>query len=210
MSYLTNLCSVHRYHVVTGFNERAGNKLYNSAVLVGPTGVVGLYRKMHLFMNEQDYFCPGDVGLPVYEIDDINIGMLICFDWRFPEVWRILALKGADIICHPSNVVIPDHAQKVVPIHALANKVFVVTANRIGTEGDLRFTGTSLIADPDGAVLATAPKADESVMIIGIDPVRARDKAITARNHLFGDRRPAEYAELIEPGYAHERNREDI
>ena len=125
--------------------------------------------------------------------------MLICFDWTFPEAWRILALRGADVICHPSNLVLPGLAQRGLPIHALLNRVYVVTANRIGLENDLRFTGMSLVADPQGNVLANASEADTEVSIVEVDLTLARDKQMTPRNHCFHDRRPEEYAQLVEP-----------
>ena len=127
--------------MVSGLNERDGDRLYNSAVLVGPEGYVGRYRKLHLFMNEKDYFQPGDAGLPVFDIGACKVGMLVCFDWQFPEAWRVLALKGADVICHPANLVLPGLAQRAVPIHALTNRVYVVTGNRTGTEGGLDLHG---------------------------------------------------------------------
>jgi predicted amidohydrolase len=120
----------------------------------------------------------------------------VCFDWIFPEVWRILALKGADIICHPSNLVLPGLAQRAIPIHALTNRVYVVTANRIGTEGDLTFTGVSTIANPRGDILAQASQAKEELVVQEIDIAVARDKMITPRNHLLTDRRPEQYALL--------------
>ena len=183
---------------MVGFNERHNALLYNSAILIGPKGYIGKYRKLHLFMNEKDYFKPGDVGLPVFDIGLCKIGMLVCFDWIFPEVWRILALKGAEIICHPSNLILPGFAQKAVPIHALTNRVYIVTANRIGTEGDLSFTGLSTIADPKGEILVQASQAEEEVGIKDIDITMARDKMITHRNDVFSDRRPGEYSLLTE------------
>jgi predicted amidohydrolase len=115
-------------------------------------------------------------------------------------VWRILALKGVDIICHPSNLVLPGLAQSAVPIHALTNRIFVVTANRIGAERDLLFTGLSTIADPRGTVLLQASPLEEEVGIVEIDPGLARDKSITARNDVLCDRRPDEYSLLVETG----------
>ena len=166
-------------------------------MLVGPAGYVGRYRKLHLFLNEKDFFELGDEGLPVFDLGACRVGMLVCFDWIYPEVWRVLALKGADVICHPSNLVLPGLAQRAVPIHALTNRVYVVTANRIGSEGELTFTGLSTLADPRGEVLAQAPPAEEAVCVVDIDLALARDKQITPRNHLFADRRPEAYAELI-------------
>lgn len=197
IKFLQRICVRSDLHIVTGLNERDGGKLYNTAVLVGPSGVVGRYRKMHLFLNERDYFSPGEGGLEVIEVNGCRVGMLICFDWVFPEVWRILALKGADLICHPSNLVIPGNAQRAVPVHALTNRLFVVTGNRIGTEGDLTFTGNSLICDPSGRILAQAPPDQECLVTLEVDLAAARDKMITSRNHVLGDRRPKDYLDLI-------------
>jgi predicted amidohydrolase len=197
ITYLTSKCREANLFIVSGFNERAGKHLYNSAVLVGPEGYVGRYRKGHLFMNEKDYFLPGDEGIPVFDTGKCRVGMLVCFDWIFPEVWRVLALKGADIICHPSNLVLPGLAQRAIPLHAMTNRVYIVTANRIGTERDLTFTGRSVIADPKGEILIEGSEAGEEICIIEIDPALAREKMITPRNHLFEDRRPELYQELV-------------
>lgn len=198
LAFLTEHCRRQRCHIVAGFNERDGAVLYNSAVLVGPDGCAGCYRKLHLFRDEKDLFQPGNLGLPVFVCGPARIGMLVCFDWVFPEAWRVLALAGADVICHPSNLVLPGLAQRAVPVHALVNRVFVVTANRVGTEGALTFTGRSLIADPQGEVLSAAPPAEPHVAVVAIDLARARDKQITPRNHLWHDRRPADYARLVQ------------
>lgn len=182
--------------LVSGLCERAGDRLYNSAVLVTPSGEIHLYRKTHLFLDEKDLFEPGDSGLPVFEAGGIRIGMLICFDWQFPETWRVLALRGADIVCHPSNLVLPGLAQRAVPTHALLNRLFVVTANRIGTERDLTFTGNSIIVSTRGEVLASASPDRAEIGIVEIDPLRARDKSVTSRNDLLADRRPELYREI--------------
>ena len=197
IAYLTSKCAELDLFIVSGFNERAGDHLYNTAILVGPEGYVGKYRKYHLFMNEKDYFKPGDAGLPVFDAGGVRVGLLICFDWIFPEVWRILALKGADIICHPSNLVLPGLAQKAIPVHAVTNRVFIVTANRIGKESDLSFTGRSVIADPKGNVIQQGSETGEEVGISEINPDLAKEKMATPRNHLFLDRRPELYRELV-------------
>jgi predicted amidohydrolase len=196
VEFLESLCRRLDCHIVSGLNEREGECLYNTSVLVGPKGYVGRYRKLHLFMNEKDYFGPGDGGLPVFDIGSCRLGMLVCFDWQFPEVWRVLALKGADLICHPSNLVLPGRAQRAVPVHALINRIYTVTANRIGREGNLTFTGLSTIADPGGEVLLQASATEDSVGLVEVDIQLARDKQVTSRNHTFNDRRPAEYALL--------------
>jgi predicted amidohydrolase len=195
-AHLESLCRRHSLHVASGLNERDGDRLYNSAVLVGPQGYLGTYRKLHLFYNEQDFFEPGDAGLPVFDIGPCRVGMLVCFDWLFPEAWRILALEGADVICHPSNLVLPGLAQSAVPTHALTNRVYVVTANRTGTERELTFTGLSTIAGPRGEVLAQGPTEGEGTAIIEADIDYARDKMITSRNDILGDRRPDQYGAL--------------
>jgi predicted amidohydrolase len=194
--FLEEKCQQLGMHVASGFCEREGENLYNSAVLVGPKGMIGRYRKLHLFMNEKEYFQQGNAGLPVFDLGFCTVGMLVCFDWFFPEVWRIMAIQGADVICHPSNLVLPGLAQKAVPVHALTNRFFVITCNRIGCEGDLRFTGLSLIADPRGEVLAKATEQETEAKLVEIDIEKARDKRITPRNHLFHDRRPREYVLL--------------
>ena len=197
LQYLEFQCQQRNFHIVSGFNEREGDRLYNSAILVGPQGTIGRYRKLHLFMNEKDFFEPGDVGLPVFEIGRVRVGMLVCFDWLFPEVWRVLALKGADLVCHPSNLVLPGLAQQAVPIHALTNRIYVVTANRIGTEANLTFTGLSTIADPKGEILLQASSSEERAGLVDVDIALARDKNITSRNNILDDRRPQEYIGLI-------------
>ncbi len=194
--FLESVCRAKEMYIVSGFNERDGEMLYNSAVLVGPQGYVGRYRKLHLFLNEKDFYRPGDEGLPVFDIGLCRLGILVCFDWIFPEVWRILALRGADLICHPANLVLP-FAQRAVPIHALVNRVFVVTANRTGTERDLTFTGSSIIADPQGETILQAPAAGDMVGVAGIEVERSRDKQITPRNNVLGDRRPDQYSDLV-------------
>ncbi len=196
--FIRSKCAALGLHIVTGFNERDGDDIYNSAVLVGPGGVVGTYRKLHLFMNEKDHFAPGNLGLPVFDIGLARVGMAVCFDWMFPEVFRILALRGADIICHPSNLVL-SYAQQAVPVHALTNHVYIVTANRTGTEDNLHFTGNSIVAGPKGEVLASASVAKNEVRTIDVDIAKARNKAITPRNHALEDRRPEEYVALAKP-----------
>ena len=187
---------------VAGLPEQDGEMRYNSAAIVGPSGLVGCYRKVHLFYREKDVFAPGDRGFPVFDVADrqgnpYRLGVMICFDWYFPESARSLALAGADVIAHPSNLVRKD-CPRAMPIRALENHVFTATANRIGEEtahGEtLRFVGQSLICDPAGVVLAAAGRDEEAVVVAEVDPVAARDRQITATNHLFDDRRPGAYA----------------
>ncbi|MCB0806694.1 MAG: hypothetical protein KDC05_12915 [Bacteroidales bacterium] len=183
-------------YIVAGINEKDNGKLYNSAVLVGPEGFLGKYRKIHLFMNEFDFFEKGDAGLPVFQIKGVKVGMLICFDWVFPEVWRILAMKGTDIICHPSNLVLP-YAQQAVPVHGMINRTYCITANRYGTEHHVTFSGKSVISDPLGKILCQAPEQQDEVKFIEFDLDLSKNKMITPKNHVFNDRRPEQYKGLV-------------
>jgi predicted amidohydrolase len=196
LAHLAKRCSELDCEIVTGFCERLGDDLYNSAALVSARGLEGLYRKLHLFLNERDFFVPGDRGLPVLDRPYARIGMQICFDWSFPEPWRVLALAGAEIVAHPANFVLPGKAQRAIPVHAMLNRMFVANANRIGTEGHLTFTGRSLIAGVEGELLAEAPPTKPGIVMAEIDSSAARDKAMTARNDALADRRPGEYAAL--------------
>lgn len=190
-------CKKRGMYIASGFNERDGDKAYNSSVLIGPDGFVGKYRKTHLFWNEKELFTPGEGDLPVFDTPVGKIGILVCFDWVFPEVWRIMAIKGAEIIAHCSNLVLPGLAQRSVPVHALINRFFVITANRIGSEDELTFTGLSTIADPRGNVLYQAKSDSVEAHAVDFDLELARDKMITPRNDVLGDRRPELYHELV-------------
>ena len=189
---LIKLAKEKRISIVAGLAEREKGICYNSAVLVSPQGFAGCYRKLHLFYKEKLWFAPGDRPLEVYTIDTVKIGIMVCFDWFFPEVARALAVKGADIICHPANLVLPYCPQAMIT-RCIENRVFAVTANRIGTERrteeSLTFIGTSQILGTKGEILYRASPSREESMAIEINPHNARDKNITPVNHLFDDRR---------------------
>ncbi len=181
--------------IATGFCESDAGKLYNSSALVGPKGIIGTYRKLHLFLNEKKLFSAGNQGLPVFETDLGKIGMLICFDWMFPEAWRKLALKGAQLIAHPSNLVLP-YCQSVVPSYALVNRCFIATANRTGSEKDLTFSGQSILANPNGEVILKASSDKSQVLSAEIDLSLSDNKFITEMNNAFDDRRIDVYGNL--------------
>jgi len=197
---LTTLCKAGNYHVTAGFAEKSGDKLYNSAVLVGPEGLVGVYRKIHLFGFEAELFDPGPDPPAVYDIGGLKVGMMVCFDWFFPETARLLALAGADVIAHPSNLVL-DWCQKSMITRCLENNLFAVTANRYGSESregkELTFTGGSQITAPRGVVLSSAPADGDKAVIVEINPGEARDKSLAGGNHLLGDRRVELYGGLL-------------
>jgi predicted amidohydrolase len=192
VSNFLELAKKQNTNLVFGIAERADDKLFNSSVLVTARGECFVYRKLHLFDREKRLFSPGDKELEVFDIGEAKIGMMICFDWIFPEVARSLALKGADIICHPSNLILP-HCQDAMVTRCLENRIFAITSNRTGTEKrrkeELTFTGRSQIVDPKGRVLAQANAFEEKLCIIEIDPFLAKDKKVTPNNHIFEDRR---------------------
>uniref|UniRef100_UPI0001E30646 Nitrilase n=1 Tax=Pyrococcus abyssi (strain GE5 / Orsay) TaxID=272844 RepID=UPI0001E30646 len=179
-------------YIVAGTAEKDGDVLYNSAVVVGPRGFIGKYRKIHLFYREKFFFEPGDLGFRVFDLGFMKVGVMICFDWFFPESARTLALKGADVIAHPANLVMP-YAPRAMPIRALENKVYTVTADRVGEERGLKFIGKSLIASPKAEVLSMASETEEEVGVAEIDLSLVRNKRINDLNDIFKDRREEYY-----------------
>ena len=184
-------------HIVAGLPERDGDRLYNAAVLVGPSGFLACYRKVHLFYRETELFASGDRSFPVVDLGSARVGMMVCFDHLFPESARSLALRGADVIAHPANLVLPDLAQRTMAVRALENGLFTATANRVGTESrtdeTLVYTGQSQIVDPGGEIVARLSQTDVGVFVAEVDIARARDKAITPFNDKLADRRPDQY-----------------
>ena len=196
---LSRLCKKNDFYLVVGFAERCKGRLYNTALVIGPAGVLHRYRKLHLFNTEKEYFDPGDTPLETIEIRSAKIGVMICFDWVFPEVARTLALRGADLLCHPSNLVLT-YCQKTMITRSLENSVYSVTANRTGKEtrprGALLFTGQSQIVGPKGEIIASSDADAEAVVVRDIDLPAARKKYITENNNLFADRRPEFYHQM--------------
>ncbi len=196
---LTQLCRERNFFLITGFAEKCADKIFNSALLIGPGGILHTYRKLHLFNMEKKYFDPGDTPLETVEVRDAKIGMMVCFDWAFPEVSRVLALQGADVLCHPSNLVLP-LCQQAMLTRCLENSVYAVTANRLGADirpqGEIRFTGQSQVAAPKGEIVYRATSDQEELYIVEIDLSLARDKFMTDRNDILQDRRPEFYTFL--------------
>lgn len=196
---LAAFCREHGTAAVAGLCERRGGRLHNSAVWVGPRGVRGVHRKVHLFAREKDIFAPGRRPWPVFRVGPARVGLMICFDWRFPEAARCLALAGVDLIAHPSNLVQP-YCQEAMRTRALESRVFCVTANRVGAdrrpERTVRFTGASQVVDPDGRVLARAGTRQAEALVVDLDLSMARRKMVTETNHLLRDRVPALYGAL--------------
>jgi len=194
--FLINLAKKTKALVIGGYVEKSKNKLYNSAMIVSQKGIVGNYRKLHLYYKEKLWFSPGDLPSQVYKFKDINIGVMICFDWFFPETTRTLALLGADIIAHPANLVLP-YCQNAMVTRCLENKVYAITSNRVGAEkrgdDDFEFTGRSQITSYNGDILSSAPIEEPFIDVVDIKLEDVRDKSINSYNHIFKDRRPDLY-----------------
>ncbi len=183
--------------IVFGFPELFIDKIYNSAAIIFPNPELSsVYRKTHLFYKERNVFEDGNSGFPVIEYNGLKLGTMICYDWRFPEAARTLALKGADLIVCPSNLV-TGVWQNVMSARALENKVYMAVSNKIGAESsggdDLSFNGESAIYSYDGSYLAQASKDREQVITAEIFPERTRDKSFNEINDIFKDRRPQFY-----------------
>jgi predicted amidohydrolase len=185
--------------IVAGIAEHSGRECYNSCFLFAGGEVRGRYRKAHLFDREKELFSPGDGPFVVYDLNGVGVGLMVCFDWIFPEVSRLLALRGAQIICHPSNLVLP-YCPRAMITRCIENRVFAITANRTGVESragiELRFIGISQVIGPRGEVLVRAGSEEEGLRVIDIEPSLATDKMVTPRNHVLADRRAELYGEL--------------
>lgn len=193
--------------VISGFAEIDNkNLLYNSAIIAMPNGDCRVYRKSHLFYKEKLIFQQGDTGFFVVECmsksgeqnEKVKVGTMICYDWRFPEAARTLALAGADIIAHPSNLVAPKSMWSgVMATRSFENKVFTITANRCGREQhngeELAFSGESQITNTSGAIIAIAPKDSEYAVFAEIDISKSRNKSFNEFNNIFSDRRTELY-----------------
>jgi 5-aminopentanamidase len=184
--------------------ERDGDTLYNAAVLVGPDGLIGSYRKTHLpFLGVDRFVTPGD-ELKVFDTALGRIGLIICYDLRFPEVTRTLALHGADLVTLPTNFPMAAKLQcdVIAPARAAENRIYLLCANRVGKERTGEFCGWSQIVDPFGKRLAEAGETEEALLVAEIDVEKARDKDYVVPGeyelYLFGHRRPELYGALVE------------
>ena len=171
--------------IVAGICEKASNTYYNSAVYITEK-YTGVYRKVHLFLDEKDFFSPG-TKFSVFD----SVGVMVCFDWFFPEAARTLLLKGARLIAHPANLILP-YCPDAMLVRSLENRVFTVTCNRIGEERGLTFIGKSQITDSRGNILYRAG-VEEEVVVKEINLEEADNKNITERNNILEDRNPGAY-----------------
>lgn len=183
--------------IIFGFSELVSDNIYNSAaVLIPDASKSTVYRKTHLFYKERFIFNKGDTGFNVVEYNGLNLGTMICYDWRFPESTRALALKGANLVVCPSNLV-TGVWQNVMSARALENKVYMAVANKFGIEQDkeeiLEFNGESAIYSYDGSYMAKASADKEEVITTTIYPEETLDKSFNEYNDIFKDRRPEMY-----------------
>ncbi len=183
--------------VIAGICERTKEGLRNSAAVFGNGEHIITYRKIHLFLDEADWFKAGQDEPPVIEHGGFRFGIMVCFDWIFPEVSRVLALKGAQVILHPANLVLP-YCQDAMITRSIENRVFTVTANRTCTERGVKFSGRSQITDVKGNRLCQMSNDEIGVASTIIDPLLADDKSITVRNDVLSDRRPDLYTSITQ------------
>lgn len=167
--------------VVGGFCEREGDRLFNTAVAVDGSGVVLHYRKLHLFAAEKEGFSPGDCGLPVAETAFGTIGICVCYDLRFVETARVLALRGAELVCVPTAWLPGFDSERWdadgycpqargAQLQANLDQIFIACASQAGDNGDLDFLGSSLVCDPYGkTLLGPLPGSTQQVATVEID-----------------------------------------
>ncbi|MDO8531215.1 MAG: carbon-nitrogen hydrolase family protein [Dehalococcoidia bacterium] len=202
---LSDVAARFHTHIVVGIAERhptIPGTLYNSAALIGPSGIVGVHRKVHLGRDEKQYFYAGN-SAQVFDTDIGRLGLLICYDSRFPEIVRAQALKGAEIVCsvwaNPriGNSKGPHRLHMFSYVRALENANFFLSCGRVGEEGGVHFSGHSAAGSPGGELLAASDTEDEEVVRVTL---QEKDllKARTIFPY-FRDRRPDVYGILVEP-----------
>ena len=198
---VADLCRELDVYVIFGLLEKDGDKCFNTAVLIGPQGIIGKYNKIHLpYLGIDRFVDPGDKPFQVWETPIGNIGILICFDCIFPESIRVMALNKADIIALPTNW--PAGREKIpgyiVPTRAMENTVNLVATDRVGTEEGTMFIGRSKILDAAGNTLAEAGAEEEKIIYGEVSLAQARQKHIVLKPgefefNLIENRRPEFY-----------------
>ena len=189
--------------IIAGYAEKDKEEVYNSAIIVLPNGQYETYRKTHLFFKEKDCFASGNSGFKVvkHPLKECNIGVMVCYDWRFPESARTLALMGADVIACPANLV-TSVWEIEMKARALENNIFVAVANRCGSEDriladgtnqKLSFTGKSVLYNINGAELMQADEKNDCTLTYNIDINKSRNKSFNTYNDIFKDRNPSFY-----------------
>ena len=177
----TAIAADHSGLIVGGFCERDGEAFYNTAVVVDQSGVIGHYRKLHLFADEKACFTPGDRGLPIVETPVGRLGLCICYDLRFVEVVRVLALSGAELICVPSSWITGFDAARWdadgfcpqahgAVLQAKLSQVFIACASQVGAFSGFEFLGSSVVIDSFGRVSAgPLPGTEDELQVVTVD-----------------------------------------
>jgi 5-aminopentanamidase len=194
-------------YVVMGMLERDGDKFYNAAVLIGPQGIIGKHRKLHLpYLGIDRFLNHGNLPLTVYETEIGKIGLGICYDGYFPEHARVLAIQGADMILLPTNWPegVENFPEYILPARSIENLVFYIAINRVGEERGFKFIGRSKITHCFGVVLADGKAYENDILYAEIEPETAREKKIVfipGENEIdvFNDRRPEFYEPITKP-----------
>jgi len=198
---MENVSGEYGSSIVAGFVEYTEDKVFNSAAIAVEGNIDGVYRKAHLFYREKEWFDPGDKEPFVVDAGKARVGIMICYDWIFPEMARILSLEGADIIAHPANLVY-DYAYTTMKARAIENRVYVATVNRVGRDAragmDITFKGGSQVVSPKMDILFKAGECEEAG-VVEVDLSLARDKYYTRLNNIFEDRRIDLYGRLLRP-----------
>ena len=204
---IADMAQEYGIYVVVGTLEREVERCYNTAILAGPQGLEAIYRKTHTLCLGVDRFTtPGDIPYRVHDLPIGRIGILICYDLRFPEPARVLALGGAQLIILPTNWPESSNIQADVFTRSRAaeNRVFVAACDRVGQERDTTFLGRSQIVGPDGRVREEASTQYEDLLVADLDLGEADVKRIVVRAGIhemdcMADRRPELYGDLIGP-----------
>lgn len=192
---------------VASLPVREGPQIFNVCTLIGPTGVVATYRKIHLpFLGVDRFTTPGDQPFAVHDLGGLRVGMNICYDGSFPESARCLMLLGADLIVLPTNwpTGAISTAKTLIPARALENHLYYAAVDRIGTERGFRFIGMSRLLGCSGEFLAVSDDDQPTILYADIDPDRARNKHLVNipgkyELHRTRDRRPAMYSPIAKP-----------
>jgi N-carbamoylputrescine amidase len=194
---IVNFCKKENVYVIMGVDERDGHHLYNSAILAGPEGFIDVYRKKHLFFEENLWFEPGDRRLLIYDAPIGKIGVQICYEIAFPEMARIYMLKGVDILVNPAAFVRPINSV-IIQARAAENRIFVVSSGRTGEERGLHYAGLTMIVAPNGEILTKAADDKEEIRMAEANRVDAiKAKRINDYNYLLADRRTDIYDEYL-------------
>lgn len=181
--------------------ERSGDFFYNTAVVMDGDGIKGLYRKVHIpdipLWEERFYFKPGDTGFPVFDTRHGRIGVQISWDNLYPEGTRILALKGAEMIFSPTACAFKSQHiwQTVISGNAIANGLFIMRVNRVGSEEAQDFYGMSFCVNPEGELIGGPTGIADSVLLCEVDLEYL--KRVRREWPLLKERRAGEYKEIL-------------